>query len=116
VINSSPGKMRMENRIGGADINPYVAFAASLGAGLRGIDRKSRLPQASEGNSYHRGDVASVPRTLQEAIDAVRESPAIKEVLAPAIVDNLIRIASFEDATVRGKVTDVERRRYLEMA
>jgi glutamine synthetase len=57
-----------------------------------------------------------VPRTLEEAIDAVRESPAIKEVLAPAIVDNLIRIASFEDATVRGKVTDVERRRYLEMA
>ncbi len=116
VINSSPGKMRMENRIGGADINPYVAFAASLGAGLRGIDRKSRLPQASEGNSYHRGDVASVPRTLGEAIDAVRESPAIKEVLSAAIVDNLIRIASFEDATVRGKVTDVERRRYLEMA
>jgi glutamine synthetase len=116
VINSTPGKMRLENRIGGADLNPYAAFAASLGAGLRGITRKLALPDPSEGNSYHREDVIAVPRTLGEAIEATRNSSAIKEILAPAVVDNLIRIASFEDATVRGKVTDVERRRYLEMA
>lgn len=116
VINSSAGKMRLENRIGGADINPYTAFAASIGAGLRGAERKLPLPAASEGNSYHRGDVACVPRTLNEAIEAASGSPELKEVLSPAIVDNLIRIASFEDETVRGKVTDVERRRYLEMA
>jgi glutamine synthetase len=116
IINSSSGKMRLENRIGGADLNPYVAFGASLGAGLRGVEKKLPLPAASEGNSYHRGDVESVPRTLNEAIASARGSAAIKEVIAPAIVDNLIRIASFEDDTVRGKVTDVERRRYLEMA
>jgi glutamine synthetase len=116
VINSSPGKMRVENRIGGADLNPYIAFAASLGAGLRGAARKLSLPAASEGNSYNQRDVASVPRTLNEAIEAVRNSSSIKEVIAPAIVDNLIRIASYEDVTVRAKVTDVERRRYLEMA
>ncbi len=115
VINTSAGKMRLENRIGGADINPYIAFAASLGAGLRGIERKLPLPPASEGNSYHRGDVESVPRTLNEAIEAARASAALKEVVAAEIVDNLIRIADFEDTTVRGKVTDVERRRYLEM-
>ena len=116
VINTSAGKMRLENRVGGADINPYIAFAASLGAGLRGIARKLPLPPASEGNSYHRTDVASVPRTLNEAVEAARTSAALKEVIAPEIVDNLVRIASFEDTTVRGKVTDVERRRYLEMA
>jgi len=115
VINSSAGKMRVENRIGGADLNPYVAFAASLGAGLGGATRKLKLPPPSEGNSYHRIDVDTVPRTLEEAITAARASASLKEVIAPAIVDNLIRIASFEDATVRGKVTDVERRRYLEM-
>jgi glutamine synthetase len=116
VINSTSGKMRLENRIGGADLNPYAAFAASLGAGLRGITRKLPLPDPSEGNSYHREDVVAVPRTLGEAIEATRNCTVIKEILAPAVVDNLIRIASFEDATVRGKVTDVERRRYLEMA
>jgi glutamine synthetase len=116
VINSSAGKMRLENRIGGADLNPYAAFAASLGAGLRGIAQKLKLPPPSEGNSYHRTDVASLPRTLAEAVEAVRESAAIREILAPCIVENLIRIANFEDTTVRGKVTDVERRRYLEMA
>jgi glutamine synthetase len=116
VINSSAAKMRVENRIGGADINPYVAFAASLGAGLRGRDHKLSLPAPSEGNSYHRSDVPSVPRTLDEAIEATRASAPVREVLAPQIVDNLLRIATFEAATVHGKVTDVERRRYLEMA
>jgi glutamine synthetase len=116
VINSSAGKMRIENRIGGADINPYTAFAASLGAGLRGAALGLALPPPSEGNSYHRADVASVPRTLAEAIEAARTSPALKEVISPEIVDNLIRIADFEDTAVRGKVTDIERRRYLEMA
>ena len=116
MINSSAAKMRVENRIGGADINPYVAFAASLGAGLRGRDHKLSLPAPSEGNSYHRSDVPSVPRTLDEAIEATRASAPVREVLAPQIVDNLLRIATFEAATVHGKVTDVERRRYLEMA
>ena len=116
VINTTPGKMRLENRIGGADVNPYVAIAASLGAGLRGAEQKLVLPPPSTGNSYHRIDVVSVPRTLEEAIEAAGASSAIREVLSPAIVDNLIRIAKFEAETVRGKVTDIERRRYLEMA
>jgi glutamine synthetase len=116
VINTTPGKMRLENRIGGADVNPYVAFAASLGAGLRGAERKLVLPPPSTGNSYHRPDVASVPRTLDEAIEAAGSSSAIREILSPAVVDNLIRIAKFEAQTVHGKVTDIERRRYLEMA
>jgi glutamine synthetase len=116
VINDSASAMRIENRIGGADINPYVAFAASLGAGLRGAERKLKLPPPSEGNSYHRTDVASMPLSLGEAVEAARASQEICEILSPAIVQNLIRIATFEAATVRGKVTDIERRRYLEMA
>jgi glutamine synthetase len=115
VINTAPGKMRIENRIGGADINPYVAFAVSLGAGVRGIDKQLALCAPGEGNTYHRTDVASVPRTLAEAIEAARSSASIREVLSPLIVDNLIRIASFESTTVHDKVSDIERRRYLEM-
>jgi glutamine synthetase len=116
VINRSPGSMRLENRVGGADVNPYVAFAASLGSGLRGMERRLVLPPPSEGNSYHREDVASLPRSLDEAIQAASDSPVVREILSPAVVDNLVRIAKFEAETVRGKVTDIERRRYLEMA
>jgi len=57
-----------------------------------------------------------VPRSLDEAIQAACDSPVVREILSPAVVDNLIRIAKFEAETVRGKVTDIERRRYLEMA
>lgn len=116
VINDSASKMRVENRVGGADLNPYIAFAASLGAGLRGMEKKLALPPPSEGNSYHRTDVDAMPRSLEEAIEIAKASQSIREVLSPAIVDNLIRIASFEADTVRPKVTDIERRRYLEMS
>jgi glutamine synthetase len=116
VINDSPSKMRIENRVGGADINPYIAFDANLGAGLRGIEQKLPLGPASEGNSYYRADVATMPRSLEEAIGAAADSQAVREVLSPAVVDNLLRIARFESEAVRSKVTDIERRRYLEMA
>jgi glutamine synthetase len=116
VINTSAGSMRLENRMGGADLNPYVAFAASLGAGLRGIERELSPTPLSAGNTYHAADVARVPSSLDQAIEAARENAAIREVLSPALIDNLVRIASFEADTVRGKVSDIERRRYLEMA
>jgi glutamine synthetase len=115
-INASAGATRLENRVGGADLNPYVAFAACLGSGLRGIERKLELEAPSEGNTYHRSDVEAMPRTLDEAIVAARDCAVLREVLAPPIIDNLLRIAAFETETVRNKVTDVERRRYLEMA
>ena len=116
VINTSAGSMRLENRMGGADLNPYVAFAASIGAGLRGLERELSPPPASAGNTYHAPDVARVPRSLEEAVEATRGSSAIREVLSPVLIDNLIRIAAFEADTLRGKVSDIERRRYLEMA
>ena len=79
------------------------------------MERRLVLPPPSEGNSYHREDVPSLPRSLEEAIHEA-SGPVVREILSPAVVDNLIRIAKFEADTVRGKVTDIERRRYLEMA
>ena len=52
VINSSPGSCRVENRLGGADLNPYVAFASCLGAGIRGMRKELELPPPIEGNAY----------------------------------------------------------------
>src|ERR1019366_5905551 len=60
--------LRIENRIPGADVNPYLAFAATIAAGLHGIQNKIEPPAALEGNAYE-SSVRPVPKTLAEAID-----------------------------------------------
>jgi glutamine synthetase len=87
-----------------------------LGAGLRGIEKKLTPPPAGEGNCYETPGVESVPTTLDAAMAATRDSRAIREVLHPEFVDNMLRIGEFETGVFRSQVTDLERRRYLEMA
>lgn len=116
VINSSASKCRLENRLGGSDLNPYVSFAACIGSGLRGIERRLKLPEAGTGNCYYTPGAATAPRSLEEAAHEAAASPVAKEILSPAMVDNLVRIALFEADVFKGRVTDLERRRYFEMA
>ena len=116
IINESAGACRLENRVGGADLNPYVAFAACLGAGLRGVERGLMLPDIGQGNCYEAPGVAQAPSSLEEAADETDRSPASREVLSAAMVDNLVRIARFEAGVHRRIVTDLDRRRYFEMA
>jgi glutamine synthetase len=116
VINESAKKARLECRIGGADLNPYTALATMLGAGLRGIEKKLTPPPPGTGNCYETPGVESVPTTLEAALAAARDSKAIREVLHPEFVDNMLRIGAFETSVFRSQVTDLERRRYLEMA
>ena len=116
VLNVDERRCRLENRIGGADLNPYLALAASLGAGLRGIERELPLQAPAEGNCYHLPDVETVPLTLSEACRETEGSAAIREVLAPELVDNMVTIARFEAKVFDGRVTDLDRRRYFEMA
>lgn len=116
VINENAPACRVEYRVGGADLNPYTAFATLIGAGLRGMEQKITLQPPHEGNTYEDGEAESVPLSLEEAIEAAAASQAIREVLPPAFVDNLLRIARFEAGVFHNTVTDLERRRYFEMA
>jgi len=113
AINESAGKARLEVRLGGADLNPYLALATSLGAGLRGIREQLTPPAPATGNSYDQ-DVQKIPASLADAIAATENSAAIREVLSPELVDNALRIARFELGVFQKTVTDLERRRYLE--
>ncbi|MGD9920089.1 MAG: glutamine synthetase family protein [Pseudorhodoplanes sp.] len=113
AINDSPGKARLEIRIGGADLNPYMALATGLGGGLRGIRERLVAPPPSSGNNYEQ-KVECVPATLAEAVSATEGSATIREVLSPALVENALRIARFEIGVFNSIVTDLERRRYLE--
>jgi len=116
VINTSAGKCRLEHRIGGADSNPYTAFSMCLGAGLRGVDLGLKLPKPLTGNTYHAEAIDRVPRTLDEAADLADSTPAIREILSGPFVDNLLAIARHETGIFRERVTDLELRRYYEMA
>ncbi|MBN35675.1 MAG: hypothetical protein CMM46_13070 [Rhodospirillaceae bacterium] len=116
VINVSEGKCRLEHRIGGADSNPYTAFAMCLGAGLRGVDNKIALTDPIDGNTYHADGLDKVPGTLEDAADLADSTPAIREIFPAPFVDNLLEIARHEVGIFRERVTDLELRRYYEMA
>lgn len=94
-------------------MNPYLACATGLGAGLRGIKLGLKAPPASTGNAYE-GEVERIPGTLAKALAAAEENQAIREILSPELVDNAARIARFEMGVFESTVTDLERRRYLE--
>lgn len=113
AINRSPGQTRLEIRLGGSDVNAYLALATGLSAGLQGIRLGLEPQPVSTGNAYGE-EVERVPATLAEAVAATSGDKAIREVLSPELVDNALRIAHFELGVAQTAVTDLERRRYME--
>lgn len=73
--------LRIENRITGADINPYLAYAAMIGAGLEGIEQKIEPEEELKGNAYESNGSLRIPKSLYEAIDCWEESDAVKKIL-----------------------------------
>ena len=116
VINTSASRCRLETRVGGADVNPYLAFSACIGAGLWGMSRGLKLPAPGTGNCYAADGVETAPRTLEEAAREMAASPEARQAVSPAVIDNTVRIALYEADVFKARVTDLERRRYFEMA
>jgi glutamine synthetase len=117
VIRSSSGKAtRVENRLVGADMNPYLAFAASLAAGLYGIENKIELGPPVSGNAYDKAKNApALPRTLEEASDRLEASEAAREILGDTFVHHYVQTRRWEVAQGRAAVTDWELARYFEI-
>jgi glutamine synthetase len=105
------GSYRLESRIPGADCNPYLAFAATIAAGLDGIERGVAPPPRFEGNAYTAPDVPRVPWTLVEAIDAFEGSELAKKAFGDDVHYHLLNTAKQEWASFNAHVTDWERRR-----
>jgi glutamine synthetase len=102
---------RLESRIPGADANPYLAFAATIAAGLDGIARGLVPPPRFDGNAYVAPDVERVPWNLVEAIDAFRSSKVAIEAFGDEVHYHLLNTAEQEWASFNRIVTDWERRR-----
>jgi glutamine synthetase len=105
--------LRFENRVPGGDVNPYLAVAAMIAAGLYGIEHELPLPDAFPGNAYV-SDAERVPTTLQEAADLLASSQLARESLGDAVVDHYLNTARVELAAFNGAVTDWERIRGFE--
>jgi len=106
--------VRIECRIGGADLNPYLAFAALLAAGLKGIEDKLELEPAYSGDAYTGKKLREVPKTLRDAIEALRKSKMLKEALGPQVVSHYLHTAEWEQFEYDRRVTDWELKRGFE--
>lgn len=105
---------RVECRVPGADVNPYLAVSALIAAGLHGIDAGLELEPAFEGNAYEAGDRPQVPKTLREARDLFAESAIAREAFGPEVVEHYLNYARVELDAYDAAVTDWERVRGFE--
>ena len=104
---------RMENRLPGGDVNPYLALAAMLAGGLHGIENELELEPELVGNAYT-SDKPKVPHTLRAARDAFTSSEVARSVLGDEVVDHYTNMADVELTAFDAAVTDWELRRGFE--
>ena len=106
--------VRIECRVGGADLNPYLAYAGLIAAGLAGIRDELDLPEPVRGDAYASNDLPVLPATLREALDVFSGSAMLREALGDAVVDHYVHAGEWEQAQQDAQVTDWELRRGLE--
>jgi glutamine synthetase len=113
VVGHGPGK-RFECRLAGGDVNPYLAVAGLIAAGLHGVDEGLTLPEPCAGNAYTAEDVDHVPTTLREARALFAASDVARAALGEEVVAHYLNMADVELAAYDAAVTDWERVRGFE--
>ena len=104
---------RVETRIPGGDVNPYLAFAALIASGLHGIEQDLEAPPPLQGNAYE-SDAERFPSTLRDAIAALEAGTMARAAFGDQVVDHYLNYARTEQGLFDGFVTDWERKRYFE--
>jgi len=116
AIPGSPKSTRLETRCPGADVNPYLAVAACVAAGLDGIERKLALTAAPiEGTNRGAENVPRAPRTLIETTRAFRQSERARDWFGDDFVEHFAATREWEWRQWQDAVTDWERKRYFEI-
>ena len=106
--------IRIECRVGGADLNPYLAFSALLAAGLAGVDEKLKLAAPHSGDAYHGAKLPEVPKTLRAATEALAKSKMLRTALGDGVVDHYVHTAEWEQFEYDRRITDWELMRGFE--
>ena len=108
--------VRVECRIGGSDLNPYLAQAAMLAAGIKGIEDKMTLAPATTGDVYEDAKAGDIPQTLRKATETLRNSKFLRAVMGDDVIDHYTRAAEWEQEEFDRVVTDWEIARGFERA
>jgi glutamine synthetase len=104
---------RVETRIPGGDVNPYLAFAALIAAGLHGIEQKLELPPMFEGNAYE-SDADRFPGSLREAITELERGSVARAAFGDEVVEHYLNYGRVEQQLFDKVVTSWERERLFE--
>ena len=106
--------VRMECRIGGADLNPYLAFAALIAAGLAGIEEKLELQKPFVGDAYQASRLPEIPKTLREATETMAKSGMLKQAFGEDVIEHYVHTARWEQFEYDRRITDWELHRGFE--
>ncbi|TCO70357.1 glutamine synthetase family protein [Rhodovulum euryhalinum] len=116
LVGEGSKAIRIENRVGGADLNPYLAYAVQIAAGMAGIDEGLELEPEFRGDAYTTEGVRQIPRTLRDALAAADESAMLRAALGDEVVDHYVHAARWEQTQYDRRVTDWEVARGFERA
>jgi glutamine synthetase len=115
LCSANSSSVRIECRIGGSDLNPYLAMAAQLAAGIKGIEDKMELAPPTVGDAYA-GDTGMIPQNLRDARETLKNSAMLREAFGDDVVDHYTRAAEWELEEFDRVVTDWEIARGFERA
>src|SRR5690606_9124757 len=116
VLTGTAKSCRLESRVVGSDVNPYLAMAASLAAGLYGIKKGLKLSQPdTKGNAYHEFSYGTLPSTLNEATQRMKESEIANAILGEKFVAHFTQTREWECRQYQKAVTNWEYKRYFEI-
>jgi len=105
---------RLENRMPGADANPYLAFAAMMAAGMAGVEEELDCGDDYHGNAYADPKLRALPKSLREAAELLDQSRLARQALGDQVIDFYVHTARLEVQAFNDAVTDWERVRYFE--
>jgi glutamine synthetase len=114
IVGEKTKAQRIECRIGGADLNPYLAFAALIAAGLAGIDNGLDCGEPYRGDAYADTELPEVPKTLRDATSAMDNSAMLRSAMGDEVIDHYVHTARWEQLEYDRRVTDFELKRGFE--
>lgn len=114
VIEGNEKSVRVEQRDGSADANPYLIIAAQIAAGLDGIENRIDPGPPEDSDAYADTTAPLLPRNVPEAADRLERSALAREVFGEALIDVVTGNARYEHTYINDRVSDVERDRYLD--
>jgi glutamine synthetase len=115
VCGAGTKAIRLECRIGGADLNPYLAFAALIAAGLDGVEKRMNLEPAFSGDAYDPSKkLREVPKTLREAAALLDGSKFLRAAMGHDVIDHYVHTAEWEQFEFDRRITDLELKRGFE--